>query len=85
MVASRHGAGRRASCLTLGATRPRRHPPRHRRHGGDAKCRSSPVTCAVNGRQYVAVPVGWGGWLEGFAPESHDVQRTTTLVVFALP
>jgi hypothetical protein len=29
--------------------------------------------------------VGWGGWLEGFAPKSYGVQRTTTLVVFALP
>ncbi|CAA9309982.1 MAG: Quino(hemo)protein alcohol dehydrogenase, PQQ-dependent, partial [uncultured Gemmatimonadaceae bacterium] len=32
---------------------------------------SSPVTYAVRGRQYVAVPVGWGGWLEGFAPKNY--------------
>jgi alcohol dehydrogenase (cytochrome c) len=46
---------------------------------------SNPVTYAVNGKQYVAVPVGWGGWLEGFAPKNYGVQRATTLVVFALP
>ena len=29
---------------------------------------SSPSTYTVDGRQYVAVPVGWGGWAEGFLP-----------------
>ena len=46
---------------------------------------SNPVTYAVAGKQYVAVPVGWGGWLEGFAPKNYGIQRATTLVVFALP
>ena len=46
---------------------------------------SNPVTYAVRGRQYVAVPVGWGGWLEGFAPKNYGIQRAVSLVVFALP
>ncbi len=46
---------------------------------------SNPVTYGVRGRQYVAVPVGWGGWLEGFAPKNYGVQRATSLMVFALP
>src|SRR5262249_62356698 len=29
---------------------------------------SSPTTYSVDGRQYVAVPSGWGGWIEGFVP-----------------
>ncbi|HEX2190764.1 MAG TPA: PQQ-dependent dehydrogenase, methanol/ethanol family [Longimicrobiaceae bacterium] len=46
---------------------------------------SSPVTYSVGGRQYVAVPVGWGGWLEGFAPKNYGAPRATALHVFALP
>jgi alcohol dehydrogenase (cytochrome c) len=46
---------------------------------------SSPVTYSVNGKQYVAVASGWGGWLEGFAPELYGAPRGTALVVFALP
>jgi alcohol dehydrogenase (cytochrome c) len=46
---------------------------------------SNPVTYSVRGKQYVAVPVGWGGWLEGFAPKNYGVQRAVSLVVFALP
>jgi alcohol dehydrogenase (cytochrome c) len=46
---------------------------------------SNPVTYAVGGKQYVAVPVGWGGWLEGFAPKSYGAPRANTLMVFALP
>jgi alcohol dehydrogenase (cytochrome c) len=46
---------------------------------------SNPVTYSVNGRQYVAVASGWGGWLEGFAPKSYGVQRGSALFVFALP
>jgi alcohol dehydrogenase (cytochrome c) len=46
---------------------------------------SSPVTYAVNGKQFVAVPTGWGGWLKGFAPNMYGAQRGTALVVFALP
>ena len=46
---------------------------------------SNPVTYSVNGKQYIAVPAGWGGWLEGFAPEMLGAPRGTSLVVFALP
>lgn len=46
---------------------------------------SNPVTYSVNGKQYIAVPTGWGGWLEGFAPEMLGAPRGTSLVVFALP
>ena len=45
----------------------------------------NPVTYSVNGKQYVAVPTGWGGWIEGFAPEMYGQPRGTSLVVFALP
>jgi alcohol dehydrogenase (cytochrome c) len=45
---------------------------------------SNPITYAVNGRQYVAVPVGWGGWLEGFAPKGYGIPRGNALYVFAL-
>lgn len=46
---------------------------------------SNPITYSVGGKQYVAVPSGWGGWLEGFAPESYGSPRATALYVFALP
>ena len=46
---------------------------------------SNPVTYAVNGKQYIAVPVGWGGWVEGYAPEMYGAPRGTSLMVFALP
>jgi alcohol dehydrogenase (cytochrome c) len=46
---------------------------------------SNPVTYAVKGKQYVAVPTGWGGWVEGYAPELYGAPRGTALVVFALP
>ena len=29
---------------------------------------SSPTTYSVDGRQYIAVPVGWGAWAEGSYP-----------------
>ncbi len=45
----------------------------------------SPVTYSVNGKQYVAVPTGWGGWVEGYAPEMYGAPRGTALIVFALP
>ncbi|MEX2303011.1 MAG: PQQ-binding-like beta-propeller repeat protein [Bryobacterales bacterium] len=51
--------------------------------------RGSPVTYAVNGKQYVAVPVGWGSALAGLMtqmwPESADISGASTLYVFALP
>jgi alcohol dehydrogenase (cytochrome c) len=46
---------------------------------------SNPVTYSVNGKQYIAVPTGWGGWVEGFAPEMLGAPRGTALMVFALP
>ncbi|HEX8904371.1 MAG TPA: PQQ-dependent dehydrogenase, methanol/ethanol family [Longimicrobiaceae bacterium] len=45
----------------------------------------NPVSYAVNGKQYVAVPVGWGGWTKGFAPELAGASHAVSLVVFALP
>ena len=46
---------------------------------------SNPVTYSVAGKQYVAVPSGWGGWIKGFAPELYGSTRGGALVVFALP
>jgi alcohol dehydrogenase (cytochrome c) len=46
---------------------------------------SNPVTYSVDGKQYVALPTGWGGWVEGFAPEMLGAPRGTALFVFALP
>ncbi|HEV2079561.1 MAG TPA: PQQ-dependent dehydrogenase, methanol/ethanol family [Allosphingosinicella sp.] len=46
---------------------------------------SSPVTYSVGGKQYVAVPTGWGGWIKGFAPGTFGHERGSTLFVFALP
>lgn len=44
-----------------------------------------PVTFALDGKQYVAIAAGWGGWVEGFAPELMEKPRSHTLVLFALP
>ncbi|MEU6576836.1 PQQ-dependent dehydrogenase, methanol/ethanol family [Streptomyces sp. NPDC046805] len=46
---------------------------------------SSPTTYMVDGRQYVAVPVGWGGWAEGFLPGMLGAGHGSALLVFALP
>jgi alcohol dehydrogenase (cytochrome c) len=46
---------------------------------------SNPVTYSVRGRQYVAVPTGWGGWIKGFAPNLFGHERGSALFVFALP
>ena len=46
---------------------------------------SNPITYSVNGKQYVAVPSGWGGWMKGFAPETYGATRGSALFVFALP
>jgi len=67
-------------------------------HGTDAKTgkdvwtynvgsgiHASPITFALDGKQYVAIAAGWGGWVEGFAPELMHEPRSHTLVVFALP
>ncbi len=51
--------------------------------------RGSPVTYSVNGRQYVAVPSGWGSAVAGAMPqiwpETEDFPSGATLFVFALP
>lgn len=46
---------------------------------------SSPISYSVNGRQYIAAPVGWGGWVEGFAPGMLGGPHGDALFVFALP
>lgn len=46
---------------------------------------SNPVTYSVRGKQYIAVPSGWGGWIEGFAPGLFGGSRGNALFVFALP
>ncbi|MGQ0561503.1 MAG: PQQ-dependent dehydrogenase, methanol/ethanol family [Gemmatimonadota bacterium] len=45
----------------------------------------SPIAYSVRGKQYVAVPSGWGGWVKGFAPGLEAAPRGMTLYVFALP
>jgi len=51
--------------------------------------RGSPITYSVGGRQYVAVPSGWGsaaaGALPQIWPETEDFPSGATLFVFALP
>ncbi|MGW0827855.1 PQQ-dependent dehydrogenase, methanol/ethanol family [Streptomyces sp. NPDC002845] len=46
---------------------------------------SSPTTYSIDGRQYIAVPVGWGGWIEGFAPGMVGGPHGDALFAFALP
>ncbi|MFN3647986.1 MAG: PQQ-dependent dehydrogenase, methanol/ethanol family [Armatimonadota bacterium] len=46
---------------------------------------SNPTTYSVGGKQYLAVPTGWGGWLDGFAPGLFGQPRGNSLFVFALP
>ena len=50
---------------------------------------ASPITYTLDGKQYLAVCVGWGGWTAGFAgdgaPWLRDGRRGNTLFVFALP
>jgi alcohol dehydrogenase (cytochrome c) len=46
---------------------------------------SSPTTYSIDGRQYIAVPVGWGSWLEGFLPGMFGAPHGNALFVFALP
>lgn len=43
------------------------------------------MTYAIDGKQYVAIAAGWGGWVNGFAPELADKPKTHTLIVFQLP
>jgi alcohol dehydrogenase (cytochrome c) len=46
---------------------------------------SSPTTYSVGGKQYLAVPSGWGGWIEGFNPGMLGAPHGAALFVFALP
>ncbi|HKN98806.1 MAG TPA: PQQ-dependent dehydrogenase, methanol/ethanol family [Pseudonocardiaceae bacterium] len=46
---------------------------------------SSPTTYMVDGRQYVTVPVGWGGWAEGFLPGMLGAGHGSAVITFALP
>src|SRR5829696_2877078 len=46
---------------------------------------SSPTTYSVDGRQYIAVPTGWGAWTEGFLPGMLGAGQGSSLFAFALP
>ena len=46
---------------------------------------SSPSTYTVDGRQYVAVPVGYGAWTEGFYPGALGQTGGSALFAFAVP
>jgi alcohol dehydrogenase (cytochrome c) len=46
---------------------------------------NNPTTYSIDGRQYIAVPTGWGAWVEGFAPTMFGAPRGDALFVFALP
>jgi alcohol dehydrogenase (cytochrome c) len=46
---------------------------------------SSPIAYSVRGRQYIAVPTGWGGWVEGFLPGMLGAPHGAALLAFALP
>ncbi len=46
---------------------------------------SSPTTYSVDGRQYIAVPTGWGAWTEGFLPGMLGARQGSALLAFALP
>jgi len=46
---------------------------------------SSPTTYMVDGRQYIAVAVGWGAWSEGFLPGMLGAGHGSALITFALP
>jgi len=45
---------------------------------------SSPCSYSIDGRQYIAVPTGWGAWTEGF-PGMLGAGQGSALFVFALP
>ncbi len=50
---------------------------------------ASPITYTLDGKQYIAVCAGWGGWTAGFAgdgaPWLRDSRKGNTLFVFKLP
>jgi alcohol dehydrogenase (cytochrome c) len=44
----------------------------------------NPISFSHEGTQYIAVPAGWGGWIEGFAPDLLGGARGSALFVFSL-
>ncbi len=46
---------------------------------------SSPCSYSIDGRQYIAVPTGWGAWTEGFLPGMLGAGQGSGLFAFALP
>ena len=46
---------------------------------------SSPCSYSIDGRQYIAVPTGWGAWTEGFLPGMLGAGQGSALFAFALP
>jgi alcohol dehydrogenase (cytochrome c) len=46
---------------------------------------SSPSTYSVDGKQYIAAPVGWGAWVEGFLPGMMGGPHGQAMMVFSLP
>ncbi|MBV9197540.1 MAG: PQQ-dependent dehydrogenase, methanol/ethanol family [Solirubrobacterales bacterium] len=46
---------------------------------------SSPSTYTIDGRQFIAVPTGWGAWTEGFLPGMLGAAGGAALIAFALP
>jgi alcohol dehydrogenase (cytochrome c) len=46
---------------------------------------SNPSTYSIDGRQYIAVPTGWGAWTEGFLPGMLGAAGGAALFAFALP
>jgi alcohol dehydrogenase (cytochrome c) len=46
---------------------------------------SSPSTYSIDGKQYIAVPVGWGAWVEGFLPGMMGGPHGQAMYVFTLP
>ncbi|WP_119460084.1 hypothetical protein [Rhodospirillaceae bacterium SYSU D60014] len=50
-----------------------------------AATHATPGTFAVNGKQYVALAAGWGGWLNGLTRELAHAPMGHTLIIFGLP
>jgi len=46
---------------------------------------SSPCSYSIDGRQYIAVPTGWGAWTEGFLPGMLGAGQGSALFAFAIP
>ena len=71
-----------------------RRVQRARRRDAASSCGSSSAAAAttaararysVDGRQYIAVPTGWGAWTEGFLPGMLGAGQGSALFAFALP